>query len=129
MLKKCMRLLKIGCTNVNLVLDTKEYRCGDLVSGHFQLTGGRMNETIKRLECDLLIKDCKNQKVLSRESAATILMTKTLGNEESIRIAFKYQLPDNLQPSSDQVVYMFHTRVIFYDNHKGMDYDEIRICS
>ncbi|MFS0781735.1 sporulation protein [Bacillus sp. 1P06AnD] len=128
MLKKCMRLLNIGCTNVNLVLEAKEFKCGDIVSGHFHLTGGRMNETIKRLECDLLIKDAKKQKVVSKESAATILMTKTLNNAESVQIAFKYQLPDYLQPSSDQVVYIFHTRVIFHDNHKGIDYDEIKIC-
>lgn len=124
-----MHLLRIGCTNVDLVLDAYEFKSGEMVTGYFKLTGGKLNQKIKRLECDLVVKDTKTKKKQNIESATTILMTKTLGSAEKTEIPFKYLIPHELQSTSSSIAYYFQTKIVFHDNLTELDYDEIKICS
>ncbi|WP_042347531.1 sporulation protein [Bacillus massiliigorillae] len=129
MFKKCLHLLKIGSTNVDLVLDAYEYKSGELVTGYFEIKGGKLNQKIKRLECDLILKDTNTKKKQGIESATTILMTKTINSSEVTKIPFKYIIPTELQSTSKDFIYLFQTKIIFHDNLRDMDYDEIKICS
>ena len=129
MFKKCLHLLKIGSTNVDLVLDAYEFKSGELVTGYFVIKGGKLNQKIKRLECDLILKDTITKKKQGIESATTILMTKTIHSSEVTKIPFKYIIPTELQSTSNDFTYFFQTKIIFHDNLTDIDYDEIKICS
>ncbi|WP_017726093.1 sporulation protein [Halalkalibacterium ligniniphilum] len=127
MLLKYLRFLKIGSANVDLVLDRKECVAGEKISGFFNLQGGWGTQTIKRLECDLVAKRTgeKEEKII--ETVTTLLMTKTLDSGARAEIPFVYQLPKKLEPSSNGISYRFQTRLVFSDDVKDMDHDEIKI--
>ncbi len=127
MLKKYLSIFKIGSANIDLVLDTNEFIPGEKVSGYFKLQGGFRKQKVKRLECDLVVQNREEKSNHIIETVKTILMSRTLHSEESTEIPFTYQLPKGLQPTCDNVSYRFHTRLIFSNDIKDTDHDEIRI--
>lgn len=126
MFNKYLNLFKLGSANIDLVLDADEYLPGERVSGYFKLQGGFRKQKVKRLECDLI---AQNKDEKSIETVKTILMSRTLNAKESTEIPFNYQLPKELQPTGDNVSYRFHTRLIFSDDVKDIDHDEVKILS
>ncbi|KIL51884.1 sporulation protein [Jeotgalibacillus soli] len=113
--------------HVDLILDSHEFTPGEKVTGSFRLTCGRSKQKLKRLECDLVVKDTNTNEERVIETAATILMSKTLKPDEEAVIPFSYVLPIELASTSQNITYRFHTRLIFNENVNRTDHDDIKI--
>ncbi|MGD6776712.1 MULTISPECIES: sporulation protein [Bacillaceae] len=126
MIKKMMNYLNIGSPHVDLVLDNHELKPGNKVTGAFHVEGGWAQQHIKRLECDL-VKEFQGDTIETVEAVTTILMSKSLGANDKEEYPFCYQLPKDIEPSTEYISYRLNTRLIFQDNVKRIDHDEIVI--
>lgn len=126
MLTKCMNLLKIGSASIDLVLHKTEFEPGANVKGCFYLKGGWVKQKIKRLECDLIVKNSETNQETMVEAATTILMSKIIDSHSMCEFPFSYKLPTDLH-HSEFLSYRFHTRLIFTNEIKQNDHDEIKI--
>ncbi|MDC3417154.1 sporulation protein [Aquibacillus salsiterrae] len=124
MINKLLVLFKIGSPKINLQLQNYELKPGECVSGSFLLQGGWVKQKIKRLECDL-VRECTGQKPEVIEPVKTLLMSQTIELNERTEIPFSYTLPKALTPTSDNVSYRLLTKLVFTDDKKSIDHDEI----
>ncbi|SDO05521.1 sporulation protein [Halobacillus sp. SY10] len=123
MLTKWMNGLWGGKPKVDLVLDSK----GEdpyVLSGIFQLSGSWRKQNIKRLECDLVVVE-RGRKPLLVEPVTTVLMTRTMEAGGYDEYPFRYELPRNLPLLSEGKSYKLQTRLVYENNAKSFDHDEI----
>jgi sporulation-control protein len=126
MFSKFMCRFGIGTTKIDLVLNKKEFRPGDVIKGEYELTGGRVEQKLKRIETDLLQYD----EITDRSSILhqnTILSSSTMKANEQRTIHFSCRLSDAFPPSSETVSYKFVTRLVFDDGVNSVDHDEFQI--
>lgn len=116
----------IGATKIDLVLNKKEFCPGDVIKGEYELTGGRVEQKLKRIETDLLQYD-QNSDRSSVLHHNTILSSSTMKANEQRTIHFSCRLSDSFPPSSDNVSYKFVTRLVFDDGVNSVDHDEFQI--
>ncbi|WRP04610.1 sporulation protein [Rossellomorea aquimaris] len=126
MFSKLMCRFGIGATKIDLVLNQKEFRPGDVIKGEYELTGGRVEQKLKRIETDLLQYD-QNSDRSSVLHHNTILSSSTMKANEQRTIHFSCRLSDSFPPSSDNVSYKFVTRLVFDDGVNSVDHDEFQI--
>ena len=119
--------LHVGSAHIHLILDKKEFTPGEKVTGYFSLEGGWFEQNIKRLECDLVVVDKQEQTEYLIEGAVTRLMSKSIDSKESDQIPFTFLLPAELDSSSGNRSYRFHTRIVFSNGAESIDDDEIKI--
>lgn len=124
MMKKVMSYLNIGSPHVDLVLNNSEINPGEKITGAFHVEGGWAKQHIKRLECDL-VKEFQGDTIETVDAVTTILMSKSMDSNDKAEYPFCYQLPSSLAPSTEHISYRFHTRLIFQDDVKSTDHDEI----
>ncbi|MRH43902.1 sporulation protein [Aquibacillus halophilus] len=124
MIKKMICSLKICSPTIDLVLTNNEIVPGGNVSGTFHLQGGWIKQKVERLECDL-VKEYPGKKTEYIEPVKTILMSKMIHSNDRREIPFTYQMPKDLHPSSTGVSYRFQTKIVYTDNMKSIDHDEI----
>lgn len=123
---KLIRLcLKVDCATVNLVLDQYQFLPGENVTGYFSLKGGCFEQTVRRLECDLITMDQRKSKEHLEKQAVTRLMSEKIGRKQSSTLPFSFQLPD--QTAHDTLSYYFRTKLVFTDDTECVDYDPITI--
>ncbi|MCT2537050.1 sporulation protein [Aquibacillus koreensis] len=123
MIHKIISVLKIG-PKVNLVLDHTETETGEKISGTFHISGGLVKQKLSRLECDF-IKEHAGGKAEVIEPVKTVLISRMIDTNDRDQIPFTYQLPKDLNPTSDQITYRFRTKLVFNYDSKSMDHDEI----
>ena len=121
--------LRIGSASIDLILDKDELRPGEKVTGYFSLKGGRFEQKINRLECDLVVTDERKQEEKFIENAVTRLMSKSISSKESSQIPFTFQLPSKLDTSPEAFSYRFRTKLVFSDGTKRVDHDQIKILA
>jgi sporulation-control protein len=126
MLKKVMNYFNIGSPHVDLVLAKDKWRPGEKVTGVFQVEGGWIRQKIKRLECDF-VKELQDGKVETIDAVTTILMSQTMNPNEKTEIPLQYFLPKDLPCTSENITYRFNTRLVFQDDIKRIDHDEVFI--
>ncbi|UFT99613.1 sporulation protein [Radiobacillus kanasensis] len=126
MINKVLNMMKVGSAKVDLKLEANELKHGDHLNGVFELKGGWVSSKLKRLECDL-VRECPGKKPEFIEPVQTLLTSKTINTGEQQEIPFSYQIPAELEPTSSEVKYSLHTKVVFSDDVKCMDSDEIVI--
>jgi len=126
MFSKLMCRFGIGATKVDLVLNQKEFHPGEVIKGEYELTGGRVEQKLKRIETDLLQYD-QNSDRSSVLHHNTILSSSTMKANEQRTIHFSCRLSDSFPPSSEDVSYKFVTRLVFDDGVNSVDHDEFRI--
>jgi sporulation-control protein len=126
MFNKLMCRFGIGATKIDLVLNKKEFCPGDVIKGEYELTGGRVEQKLKRIETDLLQYD-QNSDRSSVLHHNTILSSSTMKANEQRTIHFSCRLSDSFPPSSDNVSYKFVTRLVFDDGVNSVDHDEFQI--
>ncbi|MDX8345634.1 sporulation protein [Rossellomorea sp. YZS02] len=126
MFSKLMCRFGIGATKIDLVLNKKEFRPGDVIKGEYELTGGRVEQKLKRIETDLL----QYNHSIDRSSVLhqnTILSSSTMKANEQRSIHFSCRLSDTFPPSSETLSYKFVTRLVFDDGVNSVDHDEFQI--
>ena len=126
MFSKLMCRFGIGATKIDLVLNKKEFCPGDVIKGEYELTGGRVEQKLKRIETDLLQYD-QNSDRSSVLHHNTILSSSTMKANEQRTIHFSCRLSDAFPPSSETVSYKFVTRLVFDDGVNSVDHDEFQI--
>ncbi|QDP38981.1 sporulation protein [Radiobacillus deserti] len=124
MINKVLNMMKVGSAKVDLKLASRELKHGEHLTGVFELKGGWVSTKLKRLECDL-VRECPGKKPEFIEPVKTLLTSKTINLGEQQEIAFSYLIPANLEPSSEDVKYCLRTKVVFMDDVKCVDSDEI----
>ncbi|GEN52543.1 sporulation protein [Halobacillus faecis] len=125
MLSKWMNGFRIMAPKVDLVLDSKgEDPC--VLSGVFHLSGSWRKQNIKRLECDLVVVE-RGKKPILVEPVTTVLMTRTMEAGGSDAYPFRYELPRNLPILTEGKSYKLQTRLVFENNAKSFDHDEILV--
>lgn len=125
-LRKYMSLLGIGSAQIDLILEKEIYRPGESVSGYFLIKGGTIEQQIKRIDCDLVMKD----QILDKETVidtVAILSTSLIESEKLNKIGFTFQLPDSLAASTDKISYQFVTWLTFNKGVESRDLDIIQI--
>ncbi|WP_201715773.1 sporulation protein [Rossellomorea arthrocnemi] len=126
MFSKFMCRFGIGTTKIDLVLNKKEFRPGDVIKGEYELTGGRVEQKLKRIETDLLQYDeITDRSYILHQN--TILSSSTMKANEQRTIHFSCRLSDAFPPSSETVSYKFVTRLVFDDGVNSVDHDEFQI--
>ena len=128
MIKKVMSYFNIGSPHVDLVLDNNELKPGDKVTGSFHVEGGWAKQHIKRLECDL-VKEFQGDVIETVDAVTTILMSKSIDANDKEEYPFCYQLPKDIDPSTEYISYRLNTRLIFQDDIIRNDHDEIIVLS
>lgn len=96
------------------------------MSGIFLIEGGTIEQQIKRIECDLVMTspEDEKEKVIG---TATILSTKVIESEETNKMDFNFQPPEDIPCSAPDRVFQFKTRLIFNEGVKSADLDKITI--
>ncbi|URT70510.1 sporulation protein [Cytobacillus firmus] len=125
-LRKYMSMLGIGSAKIDLQLPKLQYTPGENVSGIFLIEGGTIEQQIKRIECDLVMtspEDDKEEVI----GTATILSTKVIESEETNKMDFNFQLPEDIPCSAPDRIFQFKTRLIFNEGVKSADLDKITI--
>ncbi|MET3697827.1 sporulation-control protein [Bacillus oleivorans] len=125
-LRKYISLLGIGSAQIDLILEKETYSAGEEVKGYFQIKGGTVVQKLKRIECDLVMADIKEEKEETVETK-TILTTKSIQSETDEHIPFRFLLPDALEMSAGTLNYHFRTRLVFDKGVESKDLDVIRI--
>lgn len=128
MLKYVKEFLTDGLPKVNLKLYTTEAMSGETISGSFHITGGRKKLKLKRLECNLLKKH-ENGTIENLETITTILMSRFIEEKEDLIFPFTFQVATNIEPSTSNFKYKFHTNLFFADNKVSEDHDELVIIN
>lgn len=126
MFNKLMCRFGIGATKIDLVLNKYEYSPGDVIQGEYELTGGRIEQKLKRIETDLMQYDHNNDRssILLHN---TILSSSTMKANEQRSIRFSCRLSDAYPPSSEAISYKFVTRLVFDDGVNSVDHDDFQI--
>lgn len=125
-LRKYMSLMGIGSAQVDLVIDKNRYRQAEVVNGCFHVIGGTVEQQIKRIECDLVQNSLMEEKEVIIGSV-TILTKQQIDSGEKSHFEFHFQLPDDLEKSSQAISYYFKTKLIFDEGIKSLDHDTIFI--
>lgn len=126
MIKKMMNACKIGAPKVDLVLEDTEAKPGGKISGSIYVQGGWLKQKTTRLECDL-VEQIPGGKTKFVAPAKTILMSQEVDINEKKELPFHYRIPNELNPSSEKVSYQLRTKLVFKDNSKCTDQDEITV--
>lgn len=126
LLRKSMCLLGIGAAKIDLILEKLTFKRGELVVGSFEITGGTIEQRIKRVECDLLYVD--HEKKTSRVvDSVTILTVKDIRKEQKVMIPFSFRIPETIPEPKKRTSYKFTTRLVFNEGAKSVDQDQIAI--
>jgi sporulation-control protein len=128
MFNKLMCRFGIGSTKIDLVLNKKDYRAGEVIQGEYEIIGGRIEQKLKRIETELLQYDHSIDKsaILHHN---TILSSSTMKVNELKRISFSCRLSDSYPPSSESISYKLVTRLVFDDGINRIDHDDFRIIA
>ncbi|NQD65958.1 sporulation protein [Bacillus haikouensis] len=128
MFNKLMCRFGIGSTKIDLVLNKKDYRPGEVIQGVYEIIGGRIEQKLKRIETELLQYDHSSDKsaILHHN---TILSSSTMKVNERKRINFSCRLADSYPPSSESISYKLVTRLVFDDGINRIDHDDFRIIA
>ncbi|KKB44750.1 sporulation protein [Bacillus thermotolerans] len=126
MIKKWLSRIGIGSARVDLALEKLEYMPGEVVTGQFLLIGGAVEREVKRISCDLMRLNKGTDKETALESI-TILSSRSIKPEQVERVNFTFRLPEDLQPTEEDVSYWFKTTLHFDEGTASKDQDEIRI--
>jgi sporulation-control protein len=126
LLKYVKELLTVGLPKVDLIINTTEATSGDIISGNFHLKGGRKKQKLKRLEC-VLMKEHQDGSEETVETITTILMSRIIHEKEDLIVPFTFQISTNMEPSTPEFSYKFHTNLFFADNKVSEDHDELVI--
>lgn len=125
-LRKYMSMLGIGSAKIDLQLPKHEYAPGENVTGTFLIEGGTIEQQIRRIECDLVMTTPFEEKE-EVIGTSTILSTKVIESEETNRMDFHFQLPEDIPCSTPERIFQFKTRLIFNEGVKSADLDKIII--
>ncbi|WP_175989300.1 sporulation protein [Bacillus sp. Marseille-Q1617] len=128
MFSKLMCRFGIGSTKIDLVLNKKDYRPGEVIQGEYEIIGGRIEQKLKRIETELLQYDYNKDRssVLHHN---TILSSSTMKANELKKISFSCRLADSYPPSSESISYKLVTRLVFDDGINRVDHDDFRIIA
>jgi sporulation-control protein len=121
-----MSLLGVGAANIDLILEKTDFNIGESVNGYFSIVGGTIEQKIRRIECDLVLKDRKTKSEHIIESF-TMYSTKSIASTEMNKIPFSFHLPKNIRCSDENISYRFKTKMYFQEGVKSEDQDFIRI--
>jgi sporulation-control protein len=126
LLRKYMSLLGIGSATIDLILPKDSYYPGEFINGCFLIKGGTVNQNIRRIECDLVMKDLvtNNEKVID---TVTVLSSKQIESGSTSELSFTFKLAEYLPISSDIRSYRFKTRLTFDEGVESKDQDTIQI--
>lgn len=125
-LRRYMSLLGIGAAKIDLRLDKTHFQSGECVTGFFHIKGGTIEQQVKRIECDLVMRNELEDKEEVIETF-TIYTSQMIESEAHNKLDFRLTLPLNLTQSSANVIYRFKTRMIFDEGVKSEDQDRIFI--
>ncbi len=126
MLEKLFRWFGPGVPKVDLVLSKGEYEPGEKVTGAFHLQGGIRQQTIQRLECDLM-KKTPGEKARFVQPVTTVLMNRELDAKEQTEYPFHFVLPEEMEDTDKEATYHLQTKLVLKNDVKTTDTDEIQI--
>lgn len=126
LLRKYMSLLGVGSAVIDLILPKDTYKRGEFITGYFYIKGGTIDQQLKRIECDLVMRDKskKDEKVID---TATILSSKLISSEEANQVSFTFKLPESIPVTSETISYRFKTRLVFNEGIESRDQDIIKV--
>ncbi|MGP4075404.1 sporulation protein [Halobacillus sp. K22] len=128
MIQSLLNFFKIGSPKVDLVLHSHRIAPGAIVKGSFHIYGGWLPQKIKRLECDF-VKETKGRKTELIAPAATVLMSQTMEPKGMREVPFHYQIPEDLPPTTNAETYRLKTKIVFTDDVKTFDHDELVVLN
>lgn len=125
-LRKYMSLLGIGSATIDLILPKEAYHPGEIINGIYKIKGGTIEQKIKRIDCDLVMKDLLtgNEKVID---STMVLLSKEIQSEENNQLTFSFKLDDYLPYTSEERSFRFKTRLTFNEGVESKDQDIIQI--
>lgn len=125
-LRKYMSLLGIGSATIDLILPKETYHPGEIINGIYKIKGGTIEQRIKRIDCDLVMKDLLtgNEKVID---STMVLLSKEIKSEENNQLTFSFKLDDYLPYTSEVRSFRFKTRLTFNEGVESKDQDIIQI--
>lgn len=128
MLKKMMAKLGKGSAKIDLVLDHDTFQPGDEVTGELQIRGGTVEQSINRIDVDLMIraavKDQVHEECLLR---VPVYEAFTLSPDEEKTLPFTMRLPEDLPVSGHSISFYFTTRLDIKAGVDHLDTDPILI--
>ncbi|GLB61524.1 sporulation protein [Cytobacillus sp. NCCP-133] len=127
-LRKYMSMLGIGSAKIDLQLPKHQYAPGENVTGIYLIEGGTIEQQIKRIECDLVMTTHSDKKE-DVIGTSTILSTQVIQSEQTNRMDFHFQLPEDIPCSTSDCTFQFKTRLIFNEGVKSADLDKIIITN
>lgn len=128
LLRKYMSLLGVGSAQIDLILEKDILKPGDSVNGHFLIKGGTIDQQLKKIDCQLVMKDEMThiEKVID---TTTIKIVSRIQSDEADNVPFSFQLPMNVPVSTKDISYRFKTKLIFEQGVESWDEDMIQVIS
>jgi sporulation-control protein len=126
LLRKFMSLLGVGSATIDLILPKDTYYPGEIINGIYKIKGGTIDQKIKRIDCDLVMKNVRtgNEKVID---STMVLLSQQIQSEEDNQLNFSFKLDDQLPYSSEEWSFRFKTRLTFNEGVESKDQDIIQI--
>lgn len=112
MFRKIMASLGVGAAKVNLVLDSEQVRIGERITGRMILEGGNVDQSINRLDVDVIMKVSIRGKELTR-AVDTIQVARDfpIKARETRELSFDYLIPFHYPISKGTVTYALQTKM------------------
>lgn len=128
LLRKYMSLLGVGSAQIDLILEKDILKPGDSVNGHFLIKGGTIDQQLKQIDCQLVMKNemIDTEKVID---TITIQVQSKIQSDEADKVPFAFQLPKDVPVSTKEISYRFKTKLIFEQGVESWDEDMIKVIS
>ncbi|AGT31669.1 sporulation protein SpoOM [Geobacillus genomosp. 3] len=128
LLRKMMSRVGVGSAHVDLILNKSLWRQGETIQGIVHIYGGTVEQTVKRLDVELVQKTIENGK--ERDAVVAVIPAAgafAIRPGEKKEIPFAYKIPDTLPLSRLGRSYRFITRLHIEDAVDTLDFDYVQI--
>jgi len=128
LLRKMMSRVGVGSAHVDLILNKSLWRQGETIQGVVHIYGGTIEQTIERLDVELVQKTIENGK--ERDTVVAVIPAAgafAIKPGEKKEIPFVYTIPNALPLSRPGRSYRFITRLHIEDAVDTLDFDYVQI--
>jgi len=133
-LEKMLASMGIGAAAVDLEIPNPQVEPGESLKGTVKISGGSVEQEVKKIEISLMLKSCyeenKQSRLLNREVSSVIIaenMVITPGYEEEIPVSFEIPFARNMPISRGRTRYYLQTNIDIRKAIDPVDHDDILV--
>ncbi len=134
MLEKMLASMGIGAATIDLEIPNPQVEPGESLKGTVKISGGSVEQEVKKIEISLMLKSSyyekKQSRILNKEVSSVIIAEKmviTPGYEEVIPVSFEIPFARNMPISRGRTRYYLQTKADIRKAIDPVDHDDILV--